>query len=177
MSRRERVELAVKECKAKTLNIAQAARKYGIPYTTLHTRRKNGFLSDVVMGRPTALPKEYEEVIADYVKKRADSGLPINKFKLRKTLKKYVLKHTTQKGVTCSRKLVDGILARAGDITLRTPHHTTRGRFVSFNRVSATKWTTINAPVMEMFVGHPERVFNLDAKFFNALEMCRGKVR
>ena len=177
LSYEERVDQAVLEIKAGAENKAAVAEKWNVSVSTVKTRCANGFAVGVKKGRPTALSPDKEAIIVDYVKYRNNTGTGINHAQARRICKKFILKYTKQKNVRCSKKLIAGILKRAGDVSFNLPRHTTRGRLTTFNRVSVTKWATLTAEVMEKFRRNPERIFNIDGKYFNMLEMNRGKVR
>ena len=82
------LQLAISAVEKKEMKLAEAAKHFGVPKTTLYDRLSGK--SKPQLGRPTELTAEEEEIIVDRLLLMGDWGLPLTNRDLRVLIKEYL---------------------------------------------------------------------------------------
>ena len=85
--RQEALDNALKAVRSDGMSHASAAKRFGVPRTTLIDRLKGRIEDDVAMGAKTVLTAEEEKTLCDFIVRSAKSGFPLQRVDVRRWVK------------------------------------------------------------------------------------------
>lgn len=145
------------------------ALRYSVPATTLRRRLKDGMTLKPKLGRPTALPGVYEEVIAKTVRLFARANLNLRKGQL----KAFAQELAVQSGnltFKAGRDWYKAFKKRYPDLGNLRARGFSEARFNALTEATVDEWAKfLEASLGTIFGGpvRPDRVFNMDESPMN----------
>jgi hypothetical protein len=130
---------AIEAVKNGNTTIRQAAKQYGIPYTTLHDRLKSGNISKISFGRPPIFTAPQEKEMAEHIILLSKLFYWRTIVDLRKIAFTYaerlkVAHNFCKETKLAGRDWLEGFLRRNPRISLRRPQATSINRITAFNK-------------------------------------------
>ncbi|XP_019636330.1 PREDICTED: tigger transposable element-derived protein 6-like [Branchiostoma belcheri] len=158
------------------LTPTQAAKKHGIPRTTLTDKIKGKSQVNARNGRPHILSKEEEESLVFYIKYRVDRGFPISKKAILSLALATHLRHCEEMGMTpkvnrkkgLSQKWWKGFKCR-NNLTIRKPSPLDRGRKDAVDEKVVKEFFELYRTRISDngLTGQAHRVYNVDETGFD----------
>lgn len=172
---------AIEEYKTNNISLRDAAKKYGIPTTTLYCKAKGARPIERKMGPRPVLGSTVEKKIVKCLFLLADAGFPITKQQLLENVASYASKQPENpfKDSKPGRKWFDLFRARHPSISMRVAQNISRAR-AGVTEENLRKWfentrNFCNSNNCTEALTDPTRVYNLDeTAFFLSPEI--GKV-
>ncbi|XP_046391537.1 MFS-type transporter clz9-like [Ischnura elegans] len=148
-------------------SLRQAAKKYGIPFSTLQQRFMTQGMGDPRMGRKAVFTKEQEAEIVGNVKTLANMCYGLTPLQLRKLVFEYAekvnLKHRFNKDNRLAGKdWLEGFLKRNPSVSVRKPEATSLNRIRGFNREEISLFFENLEKVMVRYRFPPCKIYNMD---------------
>ena len=145
----------------------EAARRYGIPFSTLRDRLKSGDCSKVSLGRKPTFSKEQEEDIAKHVLLLAKTFYGISSVELRRLVYEYAEANNIQHNFNKSSKMagqdwLTGFLTRNPSVSVRKPEATSLNRISAFNANEVKLFFSNLSSVMAIHKFDASRIYNFD---------------
>lgn len=158
----------------KGMSFGQINRATGISFGTL-SRLKNGLTTvDTRNGRPTIIPKEVEQIMAEKLERLVLAHMAVDL-----TLFPLIAKDIARKlklptaGWKAGDKWVRGFLQRHPSLSKRKCGKITRARSLHFNLLTHAEWYAAIKPLLELYL--PKEIFNMDDTGLE-IEICGHQV-
>ena len=159
--KREIKEAALEAVTKGGLSIREAAKKFGINRGVVQRLASGLTTPDSVVGRPTFLPKEVEDILAQKLLLAAERAfsvplnlLPFIAKDIAKTLKLNV------DSWTAGDKWLNGFLRRHPTLSVRKAGRINRARSLGFNSITHAEWYAMLEKIEKLF--KPSEKFNVD---------------
>ncbi|XP_060555543.1 uncharacterized protein LOC132716309 [Ruditapes philippinarum] len=156
---------ALIDVNSKTLSLRAAAKKYGVPKSSLSDRYTGKVQEGSKWGRKTIFTYQEERNLIEHAMKRADLGIGFTKSNFLRFVGNYA-KETKVPFNTAdaSEKWWRGFKSRHADFSLRAPEATSSGRHAAMTRERICKYFAALKGVLEenKFEKYPERIWNMD---------------
>ncbi|KAJ4445218.1 hypothetical protein ANN_07019 [Periplaneta americana] len=178
----EQVETALKAIE-EGLKIREAARRYGIPESTLRDqiKKSGGERGQSSLGRNPVFNRDQERELSQHIIKLAKLFYGVTPLQLRRIAFEFASKNKIPHTFNSETKLAGKdwlylYLKRNPDISLRQPEGTSINRISSFNEVEVKLFFSNLETIFSKHVFPPERVFNQDETGISTVQKKSGKV-
>ncbi|XP_019632906.1 PREDICTED: jerky protein homolog-like [Branchiostoma belcheri] len=170
------IEEALEDVRKNNLTPTQAARKHGIPRTTLNDKISGKGRVDARNGRRAILSKEEEASLVFYIKYRVDRGFPINKKSILSLALAIHVRGSKEAGVPPKVNRKKGFSQKwwrafkgRNKLTLRKPSPLDRGRRDSVDGDVVKQFFTLLKSTLSDngLSDQPHRVYNVDETGFD----------
>lgn len=168
------VKAAVEDVRLKRISIRAAAKKYGVPRTTLKYKLDGTTPMERKMGPPSTLTQKEEVELVKWVENMAKAGFPITVEQLCISVERYVKemkRDSPFKDGRPGRTWVIGFLRRNPSISRRVSQNLTVSR-AAVTRENIMKWFSEVEAYIQTEYGNakiledPSRIFNCDESAF-----------
>ena len=151
--------------------LRHAAKTFGVPKSTLHSKLTNLVPIDCAKGAPTVLSKEEETDIEDWILFSAERGFPVTKHHLLDCVQKYLISVNRKNPFKENRPgkhWYSAFMKRHLNLTKRVAQNLTSSR-ASVSEHDLRKWFSVIQDYLKkknLIDIEPECIFNLDESAF-----------